>query len=114
MVILYYALEFAAVYVAIAGTWEIAQATVARGLFSDVHQNIKSEEDYNPLSALNPWKVLRMLSWLFCLKATKVGVSDMVILEKRFSWGLRYLMASILLTYVLEKSESLFIKPGMS
>ena len=114
MVIVYYILEFATVYVAIAGTWEIAQATVARGLFSDVHQNIKSEEDYHPLSVMNPLNVVRILSWWFGWKATEVGVSDMVILKKKFSWGLRYLMASIVLMYVLEKVESLFIQPRMS
>jgi hypothetical protein len=108
MVIFYYILEFAVVYVAIAGTWEIAQATVAKGLLSDVHQKIKSEEDYHPFSALKPLNVVRMFSWWFGWKATEVGVSDAVILKKRFSWGLRYLMASIVLAYVLEKVKLLF------
>ncbi len=108
MPIVYYILEFAIVYVAIAGTWEIAQATVARGTFSVVQQNIKSDQNYNPLSAINPLNVVRILSWWFCWKSKEVGVSDMVILKKRFSWGLRYLMSSIVLMYVLEKAEFLF------
>ena len=108
MPIVYYTLDFAIVYVAIAGTWEIAQATVARSMLSDVQQNIKSDENYNPLSAINPLNVVRMLSWWFCWKSTEVGVSDMVILKKRFSWELRYLMSSIVLMYVLEKVKFLF------
>lgn len=108
MPIVYYILEFAILYVAIAGTWEIAQATVARDIFSDLQQKIKSEKDYNPLSIINPSNVAKMLSWWFCWKSREVGVSDMVILKKRFSWGLRYLMSSIVLMYVLEKVKFLF------
>ncbi|HCO96974.1 MAG TPA: hypothetical protein DIU00_24055 [Phycisphaerales bacterium] len=109
MLIVYYILEFAVVYVAIAGTWEIAQSTVAKGMFSDVQQKIKSEEDYNPLSVINPLNVGRMLSWLFCLKSREFGVSDMVILKKRFDWGLRYLISSIVLMYAFEKAKFLFL-----
>ena len=108
--VLYYILEVFIVYLALAGTWEIAQATIARGLLSRVIQHRESEESYNPLMVLRPVKnVKSMLTWWFNWKQDERGVSDTVILKKRFGWGLRYLMCSIVFMYVLGKLKPLFL-----
>ena len=107
--VLYYIFEIFIVYLAVAGTWEIAQATVARGLLSQVIRQIESEENYNPLRALRPKNMKTMLMWWFSWKLDKRGVSDMAISQKRFSWGLRYLICSIVLMYVLGKLKPLLL-----
>ena len=105
---IYYILEVIAVYLALVGTWEIAQATVARGLLPEVMQKKESEKTYKPLSALNPLNKKTMLTWWFNWKSEERGIADIQILKKRFSWGLRYLMLSIVLMYILKRAECLF------
>ena len=107
--ILYYILKVFIVYLALAGSWEIAQATVARGLISEVIQHTESEQNYNPLMALHPLNMKTMLTWFFNWKLDERGISDMQILKKRFSWGLRYLMCSIVFMYVLEELKPLLL-----
>lgn len=107
--ILYYILEVFIVYLALAGTWEIAQATVARGQICEVIQRRESEEKYNPLIALHPVNMKTMLTWWFNWQLNQRGISDTQILKKRFSWGLRYLMCSIFLMYVLGKLKPILL-----
>jgi hypothetical protein len=47
MKILYYTLEVLITYLAVIGTWEIAQATVPRGTLSNVLKNNEAEKQYN-------------------------------------------------------------------
>ena len=110
MKILFYTLEAIITYLAIIGTWEIAQATVARGDLSNVFKNNEAEKHYNPLSALNPLCLLKMLKWWFQWKPEERGIEDLVILKKRFGWGLRYLILSIVLIFILGKFKYVFFQ----
>jgi hypothetical protein len=105
---LYYILEAAITYLALIGTWEIARATVARGTISNVQMNSEAEQQYKPLSALNPLCLFKMLRWWFEWKSEERGIADSVILKKRFSWGLRYLILSIILIYILQRLKFIF------
>lgn len=102
-------LEFFITYIAVMGTWEIAQATVARGTISNVLGNNESEKNYKPLSAVNPLNVIKMCTWWTEWESDEHGTEDLIILKKRFSWGLRYLIASIVLNYLLGRLKFLFL-----
>ena len=108
MKILFYTLEVVITYLALIGTWEIAQATVARGGLSNVLMNNEAEKRYNPIFTLNPIRLLKMLRWWFKWNSEERGTEDLVILKKRFGWGLRYLMLSIISIYILNKLRYLF------
>lgn len=103
-----YTLEVLITYLAVIGTWEIAQATVPRGTLSNVLKNNEAEKQYNPISVLNPLSLTRMLKWWFKWKPEDRGIEDLVILKSRFDWGLRYLILSIVLIYILGKVKFLF------
>jgi hypothetical protein len=49
-----------------------------------------------------------MLKWWFKWKPEDRGIEDLVILKSRFDWGLRYLILSIVLIYILGKVKFLF------
>lgn len=108
MKFLYYTLEALITYLALVGTWEIAQASVARGGFSDVYMNNEAEKRYNPIFALNPICLLKMLRWWFKWNSEESGIEELVLLKKRFGWGLRYLILSIISIYILNKLSFLF------
>lgn len=109
---IYNVLDVIIVYIALVGTWEIAQATIARGLLPKVWQNRESDKNYKPLDALHPLNIplniKRIVTWWFRWKSEESGISDMQILKKRFSWGLRYLILSIVFKFLLGKARFLF------
>jgi hypothetical protein len=108
MKVLYYILEAVITYLAIIGTWEIAQAASPRGGLSDVLNKNEAEKQYNPISALNPRCLSKIAKWLSEWDSEKVGTEDSVISKKRFGWGLRYLLLSIVFAYILNKFRFLF------
>jgi len=99
--ILYRIGELYVVYLAIMGTWRLAQSTKERGTFANVSENQKDEEKYTPIRDLNPLGILTILKWFFNYKNEPKGVADLVIVKKQFNWGLRFIIIAIAFQFVL-------------
>lgn len=99
--IIYYILEGYVVFLAIVGTWRLAQSTRERGTIVNVSIQGGSEKKYKFYKDLNPARVLDIYKWFTSWKSEPEGVADLVILKKQFNWGLRFLMVSIVLQYIL-------------
>jgi len=98
---IYYILEGYVVFLAVVGAWRIAKSTPERGTYVNVMNNAKSENEYKPFNDLNPTRIFDIYRWFTSWKAEPKGVADLVILKKQFNWGLRFLMVSIVLQYIL-------------
>ena len=110
MSVFYHVLEILLAFVAIVGTWEVARATVARGGLEEVFTRQNGEDNYSPWATLNPINLLLILKWIFRPGSNEKGVSSSQILEKRFAWGLRYLISAMILMCVLQQLRFLFFE----
>ena len=88
-------------YLVFNGTWRLATATTRAPIGINVFDQIDKEQAYNPLKDLiSPHKVL---IWIYqtVLSFNKPGhYTSAVILQKKFNWGLLWLLLGIFAQFV--------------
>ena len=82
-------------YLSIIGTWRLANSTKPSPIGAEPSIYQREEEKYYPIKDL--FMLGKIIKWLFNFRS-RVGISTAVILKKKFSWGLRWLILGILLT----------------
>ena len=93
-------------YLVFIGTWRLATATTRSPIGIKVFDQEDEEQSYNPLKDLiSPHKVLL---WIYqtVLSFNKPGhYKSAVILQKKFSWGLLWLLLGIFSQFLCFLSE---------
>lgn len=93
-------------YLLFIGTWRLATATTRAPIGSNVFAQKDNEQEYNPLKDLiSPHKVI---IWFYhtVVSFNKPGhYTSAVILQKKFNWGLLWLLLGIFAQFICFLSE---------
>lgn len=95
-------------YLVLIGTWRLANATTKAPIGSEVGQYQESEEAYNPLKDFV--SIVEVGCWLIrTIKELRVpgSFANAVIHEKKFQWGLFWLMCGIFIQIGVNVTDAL-------
>jgi len=88
-------------YLVLIGTWRLANAAAKAPIGGEMYLYKEQEENYNPLGDL--FCPLEVFVWMFRTIASfsKPGrFTNAVILHKKFSWGLMWLLFGIFMQFI--------------
>lgn len=93
-------LDFIGFYLVVIGTWRLANATKKKPVGNFI-QAITNEESYKPYKDLySPHKVIVWLIKTVREFRTDGQMTDAVILQKKFNWGLLWLLLGVVIQYI--------------
>ena len=80
--ILHWMAELYIIYLAIMGTWRLAQSTKEQGTIANISENQRKEKEYAPIKDLNPFKIFAIIKWFFSQRRREDTKKNLNILIK--------------------------------